>query len=240
MMQSSETAPTTESVHVPAIPPPSYLFAGSAALLAFFAAWTWFVFQHDALDAFDKWAANSMHQYTADAAHKTLTQGMIFLTDIGGVAAALLMAIMGAIWQNAIGRRYLAYAWFGVILGCAILNSATKRGFDRDRPPEELRHRAVLESNKSYPSGHAMGSAVGYGMLAYALILPQRRRPRRIAALLWTGGMIVAIGLSRVYLRAHWFSDVIAGWTIGLCWLFFCLGWLEMVRLKRLNTDNQS
>jgi membrane-associated phospholipid phosphatase len=238
MNHSSE--PSTEAAHIPAIPPPSFFFAGSAVLLVFFATWTGLVFQGEALDGFDKWAANSMHQYTDDGAHGTLTQGMIFLTDIGGVAAAMLMAIMGAIWQNAIGRRYLAFAWFGVILGCAILNSATKYEFDRDRPPENLRHRAVLESNKSYPSGHSMGSAVGYGMLAYALILPQRRRPRRIAALLWSGGMIVAVGLSRVYLRAHWFSDVVAGWTIGLCWLFFCIAWLELYRRKRLVTDDKS
>jgi undecaprenyl-diphosphatase len=123
-----------------------------------------------------------------------------------------------------------------ILIGCAFLNSSTKYAFNRDRPPEDLRHRAVLESNKSYPSGHAMASAVGYGLLAYALILPQRHRPRRIAALLLTGGMILAVGFSRIYLRAHWCSDVVAGWTLGWCWLFFCLGWLEVRRRKWLTT----
>jgi undecaprenyl-diphosphatase len=77
-----------------------------------------------------------------------------------------------------------------------------------------------------------MGCAIGYGMLAYALILPQRRRPRRLAALILMTALVLAIGFSRIYLRAHWFSDVVGGWTIGIAWLFLCLGWLERRRLR--------
>ena len=42
--------------------------------------------------------------------------------------------------------------------------------------------------------------------------------------------LIAGIGFSRIYLRAHWFSDVIGGYAAGLCWLCFCLGWLELRR----------
>jgi len=228
-----------EPAHVPAIPSPPVFFAMSLGLLIFFGAWSWLTLHGDAIPSFDKWCAHSLHVWSQgewSQDHTALTQTMIYITDIGGVAAMTLMAIMGAIWQTAIRNRYLAYAWFAVILGCAILNSSTKYAFDRDRPPADIRDRAVLEENKSYPSGHSMGSAIGYGMLAYALILPQRHRPRRITALLLTGGMILAVGFSRIYLRAHWFSDVVGGWTIGLCWLFFCLGWIEMRRRKGLTT----
>jgi len=233
MTHSTEAAPTTETTHIPAIPPPAFFFAMSLGLLAFFGVWSWLTLHGEAIPAFDSWLAHSIYEW-AQSAPSNLTHAMIYITEIGGVSAMTLMAIMGAIWQTAIRHRHLAYAWFALILGCAILNSVTKYSFNRDRPPVDIRDRAVFESNKSFPSGHSMGSAVGYGMLAYALILPQRHRPRRIAALLLTGGMIVAVGCSRIYLRAHWFSDVVAGWTVGLCWLFFCIGWLEMQRRKRL------
>jgi undecaprenyl-diphosphatase len=143
-----------------------------------------------------------------------------------------LLVMMGAIWQSAINNRFFAMAWIGVVIGGALLNLVAKESFDRPRPPEVMRHRAVLETNESYPSGHSMGSAIGYGMLGYALLMSQRHRPRRIAILLFVAGMFLMVGFSRIYLRAHWFSDVIAGWTIGLAWLFLAIGILEM-RMRR-------
>ena len=231
---SSATAPS-EALHSPVIPPPAFFFCASSALILFFAFWTWFTFHSETIRSWDEWIAYSLHAWCTDAwcrDNPTLTHAMVYVTDIGGVAAMTLMAIMGAIWQTAIKHRFLAVAWFAVVLGCAIINGGTKHVYDRDRPPANIRDRAVLENNKSYPSGHAMGSAVGYGMLAYALILPQRFRPRRIAALLLTGAMILAVGFSRIYLRAHWFSDVVAGWSVGLCWLTLCVGVLEWRRRK--------
>ena len=153
-------------------------------------------------------------------------------TDIGGIASMAMLAIMGAIWQTAIGHRTVALAWLAIMVGGAILNQGSKEIIGRRRPPEP--DRAVLERNASYPSGHSMTSAMAYGMLGYALILPQRRRPRRVAVLLLMAGLILAVGFSRMYLRAHWFSDVIGGWAMGLAWLFFCLGWLERRRLRLL------
>ena len=44
--------------------------------------------------------------------------------------------------------------------------------------------------------------------------------------------IVLAVGFSRVYLRAHWFSDVVGGWSLGIAWLFLCLGWLERRRRR--------
>ena len=46
--------------------------------------------------------------------------------------------------------------------------------------------------------------------------------------------IVVAVAFSRTYLRAHWFSDVVGGMTLGVAWLFLCLGWLERMRLGQL------
>jgi undecaprenyl-diphosphatase len=118
--------------------------------------------------------------------------------------------------------------WLVVVLGGAGANQALKVFFDRDRPPEP--DRAVLERNKSYPSGHAMGSVIGYGMLCYVLVRQTRFSLRHVVLPVLFATLVGGIGLSRIYLRAHWFSDVIGGWAVGLCWVCFWLGCLEWTR----------
>jgi undecaprenyl-diphosphatase len=159
---------------------------------------------------------------------------MIFATELGGVAAMTLLAVVGAFWQASLQNRVLAFGWIGILIGCAILNNGSKRVFDRERPPEAIRDQVVHEVNRSYPSGHAMGSAIGLGMLAYCLCVWQRNLGMRVLIVLVTLGVVAAIGFSRFYLRAHWFSDVIGGWCLGLTWLFFCLGCLERWRSRPL------
>ena len=222
-----------ETPHVPVIPPPRFFFAVSITAGLCFAGWTWFVQPGTAVPpTFDLECAQFWRAWSA--AHAGPWGLMVFMTDIGGVAGNTLVAIMGAIWQTALNRRFLAVAWLGIVVGGGLINMATKHTFDRPRPAPVLRDRAVLESNQSYPSGHSMGSMVGYGLLGYALILPQRRRPRRIATVLLMTCIVLTVGFSRIYLRAHWFSDVIAGWSIGLCWVSVCIACLEMRRRRLL------
>jgi membrane-associated phospholipid phosphatase len=221
---------SAEPPHVPVLPPPRFFFAVSLGTLIFFAVWSWLVLGGTAIKAYDLDCAIFWHDWSE--AHRGTWGLMVFLTDLGGIAAMALVAVMGAIWQNAIRHRRLAIAWLVVVVGGALLNQGCKGLFERPRPPEDIQNRAVLESNHSYPSGHSMGSAIGYGLLAYALILPQRRRPRRVGVLILLTCIVLAVGFSRIFLRAHWFSDVVGGWTIGIAWLFFCLGWLERQRVK--------
>jgi membrane-associated phospholipid phosphatase len=210
---------------------PLLLFVVSGVLAVFFVGWTWLVLDPaGSLVAFDKkcaqfWKEHGMEQ-TPDL--------IVYLTDLGGIATNSMVAIMGAVWQFSHGRRFFGTAWFAIVFGGAIGNQMLKITLDRDRPPEH--DRAVLETNKSYPSGHAQASAVGYGMLCYALLRQSRFPFRRTIIATFFVVLIAAIGFSRIYLRAHWFSDVIGGWAVGLCWLCLCLGWLERRRARVTGT----
>jgi undecaprenyl-diphosphatase len=106
--------------------------------------------------------------------------------------------------------------------------------FGRDRPPEAWR--AVEAVNASFPSGHALLAAVFY--LSMGVILT-RAFPRRHHKA-WILGVAVLltliVGLTRVYLAAHWASDVLAGWSVGVAWAMAL--WLLACAVQRRQADS--
>src|SRR5205823_14113617 len=85
----------------------------------------------------------------------------------------------------------------------------------------------------SFPSGHAMGSLIGYGMLAYVLVVLRfHRRSTQISVLLGAALLIMAVGVSRLYLGVHYFSDVVGGYAAGLLWLAACISGVEIARRR--------
>jgi undecaprenyl-diphosphatase len=136
------------------------------------------------------------------------------------VAAALL-------WR---GRRWLALAWLVAVAGNSLLNVTLKGVFARVRPPHA--DGLVAASGYSFPSGHASGSVVFYGMLAYLAVrlLP---RPWPLPTRLAATAVAFATGSSRVFLRVHYASDVLAGFASGTAWLAVCIVSIELTRWYR-------
>ncbi len=205
------------------------LFATSAVMMLFFTAWTSLAVGQGPLFAFDQECA----EFWLGRREGTLWELMVFFTGLGSVPTLGMVTLMGALWQFSHGRRFFGTAWVLIVLGGGVMNTALKTNLDRPRPPEAWRDRAVLEQNQSYPSGHAMGSTIVYGMLCYALWRQTRFPLRRTGLVLFFLAFVAGIGFSRIYLRAHWFSDVIGGYTAGLAWLCLWVGWLERRRARR-------
>ncbi len=126
-------------------------------------------------------------------------------------------------------RRFRAATACLLIAGVGgLLNGWLKDLFRRPRPPGA----ALLLHGPSwsFPSGHAMGSLIGYGLLGYCVMtywpVPRRARPV-IAAVIAI--VIFAIGISRAELGVHYAGDIIGGWVIGALWL-----WAGVELLRRL------
>lgn len=149
------------------------------------------------------------------------------LTALG--SPAVLMLTMGAAWGYLMMARQTAMAWLalGATGGGLLTALALKSLFSRERP-DALFH-ATVASGYSFPSGHAMMSAVVFLTLAAltARLTPSTRL--RLYAVGTAGLMTGLVGASRVYLGVHWASDVVAGWAAGAAWALLC--WLVADRL---------
>lgn len=104
-----------------------------------------------------------------------------------------------------------------VAVGTMGIGAIVKVALQRDRPLTEYASHMLFRSF-SFPSGHTLGSTIAFGLLAYLLwqYLPA---PFGLLCAVVLIGLIIAVGLSRIYLGAHFPSDVLAGWLLGLAGL---------------------
>jgi undecaprenyl-diphosphatase len=201
--------------------------------LAVFVALALDVLNDGAVTSFDWRCAETFQQHAAE--HPALLTSMRVITHIGGIPVMTGLAVAGTLvllWR----RDYVLALGFALTAGGgALFNQGVKGVIDRPRPPAVMRDAEVTETNESYPSGHSMGATIGYGSLAYVLgVLVIRGRGARLALVAALGLLIVAIGFSRMYLRAHWFSDVVGGFALGTFWLGLCVIAMEYRRRARL------
>jgi undecaprenyl-diphosphatase len=142
------------------------------------------------------------------------------LTALGSpsVMALFVLAVAGAL---AVRRQYHALGLLLVAtIGGVLLNELLKAVFARPRPPVAF-HLTEVRS-MSFPSGHAMESAIIYLTLAALLARLVQPRLLRLYFIGLAFFLTFVVGVSRVYLGVHYPSDVLAGWTAGLAWALLC------------------
>lgn len=151
------------------------------------------------------------------------------ITRLGNVE--VLFAIGALVFAVLAARRrwLLAAAWVATTLSGALLNRVLKAIFERSRPLHD--HGLTAEAGWSFPSGHASGSMLVYGLLAYVVV---RNTPSawHIPAALGGIALIIFVGSSRVILQVHYLSDVLAGYASAAAWVAVCIAALEAVRWR--------
>ncbi|MEP6912793.1 MAG: phosphatase PAP2 family protein, partial [bacterium] len=117
------------------------------------------------------------------------------------------------------------------VFGGMLLNAVLKIAFNRHRPSfnDSVGHLASY----SFPSGHTMAATVLYGALAAFAIHQLKDWRWRVLSVLLASLMIILIGFSRIYLGAHYLSDVLAASAEGLAWLALTLTAVETIRRRK-------
>lgn len=105
-------------------------------------------------------------------------------------------------------------------VGGILLISTFKIIFARTRPPYPL---LFPETGFSFPSGHATFSFIFYGALAYLIWLTPLPKFLKLTFMILLVTLSLLIGISRIYLRVHYPSDVLAGFCLGYSWLLLMI-----------------
>ncbi len=158
-----------------------------------------------------------------------LEEMMRDFTALGGVGvlSAVTLAVVGYLVLTR--KRHAAATVAVAVMSGLVLSQALKWGFARPRP--DLVPHGQTVYTQSFPSGHAMLSAVVYLTLGALLARTQPRRRVKLYFLAVAGVLTMVVGVSRVYLGVHWPTDVLAGWAVGAGWALLC--WLAMLWLQR-------
>lgn len=172
---------------------------------------------HEPLTAVDIRLSNYLHVHQSTA----LTTAMHGVTSFGSTLAGISLAVFFGvflIWKRRFGWLFTLTA---SVLGGALLNRLLKYLFHRPRPFFD--DPILTLTSYSFPSGHTMLATVLYGVIAAYFVTNARRWQQRALILISAGLLILLVGFSRIYLGAHYLSDVLAAFAEGFAWLSLCL-----------------
>ncbi|HEY6632514.1 MAG TPA: phosphatase PAP2 family protein [Rhizobiaceae bacterium] len=159
------------------------------------------------------------------------------VTGLGSMVVLVLVTAATIVYLLLIARWREALMVLVAVVGGQVLSSLLKLGIDRPRP-ELVPHLAEVLT-LSFPSGHAMMSAVTYLTLGSMLAGIVPGRATKIYVLGVAVLITLLVGVSRIYLGVHWPSDVLAGWCAGFAWAILC--WLVARRfLRRRAADDDA
>ncbi|MBI3929505.1 MAG: phosphatase PAP2 family protein [Armatimonadetes bacterium] len=178
------------------------------------------------LVSFDQTLSEAINSQISRPVYWTL----IGLTALGGLEANLALGLTVGILLALRGHRLLLISWTAALLGGNLFNVLLKGLFERPRPV--VSQVLLSEPQFSFPSGHAMGSLVLYGMLAYIAIRWASKPASRLLIPVAVA-LVLAIGLTRIFLGVHYFTDVIAGQIAGTAWLAVVITGTEVARRHR-------
>lgn len=204
-----------------------HLTAG--AIVVLLSGW-WFggivdlVKHHDPLGSFDYQVVDWFNQH----ATPTVTDVAIGLTFLG--SGTFLTAASLAVGMALLaGRRWHRLATLALTVGGgALLNSGVKHLFQRARPVVE--HPLVHLTSYSFPSGHTAGATLFFGLMALFLMQDAARWRWRVLPPLVACLVILLVGTSRVYLGAHYLTDVLGAIALSILWLAFTATAVEVNR----------
>ena len=178
----------------------------------------------DHITVVDLQLANWLHAHATPA----LTHVMLAVSTLHGIPSMSILTVLLASFLACRGERGRLPGLLLVVPGGIVLNTLLKFVFHRARP--HFLDPIVTLTSYSFPSGHVAGSTLFYGFVAVLLIDHTRSLARQVAVVIGALLVVALVAASRVYLGAHFYSDVLAAFFESFAWLGLCLVGIHVIR----------
>lgn len=188
----------------------------------------------DALAEYDR----KITDYVTSFRTPQLNKFFQFITEVGDLNGYIVLTTLSTIifWLIFRNWRFVLEIVF-VLAISGLANVALKQVINRARPDAE---HLVSVATLSYPSGHAMSAIAFYGFLIYLFYNFKLNVWVKTLTILILGLLILAIGISRIYLGVHYPSDIAGGYIAGFIWVIFCIVLFHVIDLLRKRRRKRS
>lgn len=173
------------------------------------------------LTTFDIWLNLNIHKIW----NPFMDNLMVFITNLGGTTVISILSIVLLIFFISEHKWRYSTLLITSVMGGKMLEVLVKYIIGRDRPLDYL----IVADGFSFPSGHATISIIFFSLLIYYFKNHIFNKKLKYFLISVSALLILSIGFSRIYLGVHWFTDVIAGFSLGLFWLTLLILILEAI-----------
>ncbi len=219
--------------HPRSLSPQALAIAGWSALIVagcLFLVIAWNVSGRTALVELDTKAAAWLHAHATPG----LTTFLLAFTHLNSTLAISAYSCLFAILLARLREWYWILTLALAVGGGLALNAALKLAYERARP--RFDDPLLTLATYSFPSGHTAGAVVFYGVLAAFLVSRFYDRRRRAACVGGAIGAVALVAFSRIYLGAHYLSDVVAAVCSSTAWLALCLSAVHGLVRRKMQT----
>jgi membrane-associated phospholipid phosphatase len=151
---------------------------------------------------------------------KVVTQaGSVILITVASLALAVYLLFFSNM------SRWVGIYFIVSMAGISSLTALLKSQFGRERPEFMGEYQGATSS---FPSGHSAGAFVFYAFIIYLVAISHLDKKWKWPINIFIAVLTIVIGITRVYMGVHFFTDVAAGFLFGLAWLLICIIALEV------------
>ena len=155
-----------------------------------------------------------------------------WISQVGSPTTMGVLGVLGGLELLRRRRKTLLIAWIAAFAGGGTLEKILKIAVHRTRPM--FNTSAPGEQSLSFPSGHSMMCFLGVAMVVYVMTVPGQLKGVWRAVLMGiAASFVLLMGISRVYLGAHYPSDVVGGYAFAAGWVAICVGVRGIVKHRK-------
>ncbi len=167
----------------------------------------------DAPDGIDA----TLYEAVQAARTPAIDRVMGLVSFLSGYIMVTVIAVAGLLVWGVRQRRWGRVAvLLAGLAGVVIASQIVKHAVGRPRPPASA---TLTVDGAAFPSGHSMQAVALYGVVLVVIVGFEARGMTRVLLIAAAATVVIAVGVSRVYLGAHWPTDVLGGWLMGVAWV---------------------